>query len=243
MAGAQTIKVRNAKGEWPVQNITPEKARELALFNAKTDALKKAGIGEVVTGIDLSSDDEFVRISNIEIGGDVTDFEIVSDDLKTMQFESFKIIVAEVVINAEVRKYNTAPDPEFQFKVEGINRNYKEHENLFFSITPYQNGYLRIFLFEDDGRGELIYPDNLELDLLHTKDKAVDFPMNREYQYRLVGTDQTKSRENNRLLFVFLKNKIRFTEQDVNLHSVLHWLAKIEPDKRMTSFVQFSISK
>ena len=241
---SQTIPVKEAKGQWPVQNITPEKAMELALFNAKLDALRQAKVSETLRNFtELIGDDQYLEISDLEIGGDVTEFEILSQDLNTEAHGSFKIIMAEVIINAKVAKYTTSRDPEFQFKVDGIAPVYKENDNLSFTVTPYQNGYLRIFLFEDDGTGSIVYPDEIEPDKLQAENVSISFPLNEEYLYRLTKNDKAKNRENNRMLFVFLKSNIRYTEKEIGLHSVLNWIARIAPDKRTEKFYQFTVTR
>lgn len=217
---------------------------ELALFNAKLDALRKAKVSEKVTSVtELIGDDQYLEISDLEIGGDVIEFEILSRDLRTEAHGSFKIIMAEVIINAKVAKYTTSRDPEFQFKVDGVAPVYKENDNLSFAVTPYQSGYLRIFLFEDDGTGSIVYPDEIEPDRLQAKDATVSFPLNDEYLYRLTKQDKAKSRENNRMLFVLLKNNVRYAEKEIGLHSVLNWLARIAPDKRTEKFYQFTVAR
>ncbi|MDR1919945.1 MAG: DUF4384 domain-containing protein [Tannerellaceae bacterium] len=242
---AQTpIAVKEAKGECFIVNISPEKAKETALFYAKLDALKKAGIPEDITGMFNYNGEQFLEISNIEIGGNVTDFEIVSSDINVLQAGPSKIMVAEVLINASVLKYEKARDLSFQFKVQGIRDSYRENDNLSFSVTPYQNGYLRIFLFEEDGLGEQIYPDNLlEPDLLFSREGTINFPLNDAYRYQLVKTDRSKSKETNRMLFVYLKDNIRFIEKEVTLQVVLNWVAKISPERRTEMFYQFTINR
>jgi hypothetical protein len=243
-----TIRVKEAKGECPIVNISPEKAKETALFYAKADALKKAGIPEYITAIEtLLADDkggqQFKAVSNIELGGSVINFEIMKDDIEVMQVGPSKIMVATVLINAEVLKYNKTRDPAFQFKVDGIEAYYKEKQNLEFLFTPYKQGYLRIFLFEEDESGAQIFPDEaIELDRVFIANKPIAFPTNGTYSYRLFRTDNKKAYEMNKIIFIFLKDDVQFLERDVTLQSVLNWIAKISPDQRTEMFYQFAIT-
>lgn len=240
----QTIRIKNAVGTCVIANISPEKAKETALFNAKLDALRKAGIAENII-VDITQMGEvFLETSNLEIGGGITDFDFVGDDIKLLEEGGAKLLVAEVVINATVIKYDKESDPSFRIQVKGIKSAYREKETLTFSVTPYQNGYLRIFLFEEDGTGEQLYPDKeKEPDMLFSKDGTIKFPLNSQYYYRLEKSDKTKTREVNRILFLFFKDEIHFAENRITLQAVSNWKTKISPDRRTQVFTEFAIEK
>jgi hypothetical protein len=112
------------------------------------------------------------------------------------------------------------------------------------STLDAQNGYLRIFLFEEDGTGDQLYPDrDKEPDMLFSKDGTVKFPLNGQYYYRLEKSDKTKTREINRILFLFLKDDIRFSENRITLQAVSNWKARISPDRRTQVFTEFAIER
>jgi len=238
----QTIQVKNVVGTCIIANITPEKAKEIALFNAKIEALKLAGIPENVLAEITQMGEIFLETSNVEIGGGVTGYDIVSEDINIIQEGRSKVMVAEVVINANVIKYNKEKDLSFQIQVQGIKSAYRDKETLSFAVTPFQNGFLRIFLFEEDGTGEQLYPDkDLEPDMLFSQNGTIRFPVNNHYYYVLEKTDKTKIKETNRILFVFLKDNVRFTENHITWQSVSNWTAKISPDRRTQLFREFTI--
>ena len=240
----QTMRVTNATGTCVIANITPEKAKETALFNAKTEALKKAGIPENLLAEVTQMGEIFLEISNIEIGGGVTGYDIVSEDIKIVPEGNAKILISEIVINANVVKYNKERDPNFQLQVQGLKKAYKEKEALSFSVTPYQNGYLRIFLFEEDGAGEQLYPDKtIEPDKLFSQNVTVKFPMNDQYLYLLAKTDKSKQLEVNRILFLYTKDNAHFTGNTITLQTVLNWKAGIAPDRRTQVFHEFLIEQ
>ncbi|MDR1556125.1 MAG: DUF4384 domain-containing protein [Tannerellaceae bacterium] len=244
-AGAQqTVHIKNAVGTCVIANISPEKAKETALFNARLDALRKAGIAENLI-VDITQMGEvFLETSNLEIGGSITGFDLVSDDVKFIEEGGAKVLIAEVVINATVIKYDKESDPSFRIQVQGIKSAYREKETLTFSVTPYQNGYLRIFLFEEDGTGDQLYPDKeKEPDMLLSKDGTIKFPLNGQYYYRLEKSDRTKAKEINRILFLFLKDDIHFAENHISLQAVSNWKAKISPDRRTQVFTEFAIER
>ncbi|MDR1356576.1 MAG: DUF4384 domain-containing protein [Tannerellaceae bacterium] len=240
----QTLSVNNVAGTCVIANISPEKAKETALFNAKIEALRQAGIPENVLAEVTQMGEIFLETSNIEVGGGVTGYEIVSDDVKVIREGRATVMVAEVVINATVMKYSRERDPSFQLQVDGIKSAYREKETLSFSVTPHQNGYLRIFLFEEDGSGSQIYPDSkIEPDMLFSQNGTIKFPLNSLYYYVLEKTDKTKSKEINRILFLFLKDNIRFADRYITLQSVTNWKSNISPDRRTQVFREFVIER
>jgi len=141
-------------------------------------------------------------------------------------------------------KYNRERDHSFQIQVQGIKSAYREKETFTFSVTPFQNGYLRIFLFEEDGAGDQLYPDStLEPDRLFQQNETVRFPANDHYNYVLAKTDKAKYREINRILFLFLKDNIHFVGKEITLQSILTWKAGISPDRRTQEFREFTIER
>ena len=236
----QNISVKNATGSCFIANISPEQAMKEALFNAKVDALRQAGIPENMLANVTRMGETFLETSTAEIGGGVTGYEIVSDSIRIITPEGGKqILVVDIVINADVIKYDKEKDPAFQLQVRGVKKIYGDDEILSFSVTPYQDGYLRIFLFEEDGTGDQIYPDNkLEPNKLFLQEETIRFPMNDQYNY-VLKADKAKPKEICRMFFVFLKDNIHFTENKINLHSVSNWVAKISPDRRTQDFYEF----
>jgi len=240
----QHIRIKNAVGTCVIANISPERAKENALFSAKIEALRRAGIPENLLANVTQIGDVFVEASDAEIGGDIAGYEIISDNIKTTIDGRSKILTAEVVINADVVKYNKKRDPSFQLQVQGIKNVYKEGQMLSFWVTPYQDGYLRIFLFEENGNGTQLYPDEeIEPDMLFVKNGTIKFPSNDRYYYVLSRTDKTKFREINRILFLFFKDNIRFAGDEITLQSVLNWKAGVSPDKRTQVFHEFTIER
>jgi hypothetical protein len=243
-AAQETEHIKGARGTCIIANISPEQAQETALFNAKIAALMKAKVLERVTAENLQMDEIFLEMSNIEIGGGITEFEIVSRDVRFITEGGIRALVAEVVINATVMKYSRSHDPSFLIQVDGIRSAYHEKETLSFSVTPRQDGYLRIFLFEEDGTGAQLYPDReKEPDALFLKERTVRFPVNGQYYYRLEKSDRTKAKEINRILFLFLKDNVHFTDRHVSLQAVLNWKAGISPDRRTQKLAEFVIER
>jgi len=241
LAQQDIIEIPKAVGTCIIANITPEQAMETALFNAKVDALRKAKILETVDVTNKDIDGIFVQLITNEIKGGVVGYEVVNEDIKIVGEGKSKILTYEVTINANVTKYSQERDPSFQFKTEGIKPSYKDEERVSFWVTPYQNGYLRIFLFEEDGTGQQVYPNDKFLpDRLLLQDETVRFPQNKR-TLTITKTDKTKSKEKNRILFLFLKDNVKFIGSNITLQSVSNWIAGISPDRRTEEFYSFTI--
>jgi hypothetical protein len=244
--GANAQKTNSVKGTGTciVANISPEKARETALAEAMKNALENAGIIVKVSGGTTLVGGVYIETYSTEIEGGITKFNILSDNLRFIEQGGIRVLIAEVEIDATVMMYSRKNDPAFQVRVEGIHTTYRENETLAFSVTPFQDGYLRIFLFEEDGTGSQLFPDrDKEPDALFAKGKEVRFPRNGHYYYRLEKTDRTKNAEINYLLILFLKDDIHFNGNHVTLQDVLTWNAGIPPDRRIHRIDKFVIER
>jgi hypothetical protein len=243
VAAQNIIPVKDVKGECFIVNITPEKAKENAILEAKREALNQAGISTNIYRISSERGDKFVQMSNVEVNGEVAEYELVSDEIKILQAGSSKVMVAEVVINAKVVKYPPIPrDMAFKIKVDGFKDHYDDGDKLTFSVLPYKDGYLRIFLFEEDNSGALIFPDTKnEQNRKFKEEDVITFPISKAINYTLSKADRTKNKETNSMLFVYLKDNINYTGKDTSLESVLGWIARITPDKRTEEYVEFTI--
>jgi hypothetical protein len=230
------IKIKEAKGEWPVTNITPEQALEKALTEAKFDALRQAGVGESVTSIEsmfsTNGDHYYTGAVNLELGGEVVEFNVIDKKIDLVEHDGYESLTAKITINAVVREYKKKRDDSFQVKVEGIEHSYREGDNLTFNVIPYKEGFLKIFFFENDNSGSLLYPNDYEKNRLFEENKKMQFPIAKGFEYILAKLDNKLSVENNLLIFVYTKEDVPFYEENVNVHTVLNWVAKISPDKR-----------
>ncbi|MDR2476038.1 MAG: DUF4384 domain-containing protein [Bacteroidales bacterium] len=236
LVGAQDIKIDRATGEWSISNISPEQAYERALTEAKFEALRLAGIDESINEINslytTQQGQSYTGVSNIELGGEVVDFTILEKKIEQKQAGT-DLLVARVAIKAVVRKYDKKRDPSFLLKVEGIEHAYRNGDKLSFFVTPYGDGFLKIFVFEHNNNGYLLYPNEYEKNRLFQSNTKVKFPLSYGFDYQLEKIDATKISETNLLLFVYTKQDVPFFEKEINFHSVLNWIAKISPDNRV----------
>lgn len=238
----ETIKISSIRSSCVIANITPEQAKEKAIEEGKREALRKAGVAENIVVSDAlysTADAEnmkqvFTSFSSIELSGQVLDYVIVNEERKTDRFGNF---VVELLLDVEVIKYKNQPDPEFDFAIQGVEDFYKAGTKLEFSFLPYQNGYLRIFYFDDALDCDMIYPNAYEKSSVFTAGQKYNFPMNLSIDYTM---EPKKERETNHLVFVFLKKDIPFSD-NISYKNLLTYINGISPDQRVVKYFSFII--
>ncbi|MBK9284788.1 MAG: DUF4384 domain-containing protein [Sphingobacteriaceae bacterium] len=245
----QPVLVKNLKGQSFIEgDISPNQAKLQALNEAKAASLKEAGIIEHVNSYQMlftsqaKNDYSQFFSSDIqsEIQGAVGSYTITGEQI---YLNENKRIVSEVIIDAEVIKYNTKPDPAFTCNIEGIKAHYNNGDNLSFVIKVSADCFLNIFNITDNG-SSLLFPNNYESANELSKLKPYAFPK-AEIEYSL-GNEQKKV-ELNRLLFVFTKTQIPFIKMDkeqiCSTEAIFSWLYAIPPDQRRTEYFTLTIQK
>ncbi len=236
------IKVQ-ATGAWFISNISPEEARAHALAEAKKDALRKAGIEEAVTSmetmISLKSGQDYFEYNELDLRGGISDF-VLLEDSTILEGNLLKKII---VIEASVVKYKNARDAHFVFAVKKIKHHYQEEDSLVFEVEPSADGFLKVFFFEEDGQGDLLFPSSIEPDNFLKSNFKYCFPQNKRMQYTLTKNNYRKLSERNTLIFVYTKTNVPFKEENISYETVSNWIAKINPDSRYERFYGFSIYK
>ncbi len=241
---SQTVRVEGAAGRWPIVNITPEKAGELALGEAKKEALRLGGVEEVVRSTDaLYSRSErsysqlFSSFSTVEMQGAVVDYAIV-DTRQEKDIDGR--FYAVVVIDALVKKYSSRPDPQFVLAVAGLEAGgYKAGDAVRFSVTPAQEGFLKIFLVEDSQKASQLFPNPKEPDRKFAAGARVFFPTNRTIRYTAEKSSAGKV-EHNYLVLVYTKDNIPWSGE-TTYENLLKWINAIEPSGRCVVFEEIII--
>ncbi len=244
-----TIKVSNVKGiAYITGDTSPNQAKNLALNDAKINALKKAGIEENLKSYQLlfntEENSEFTQLFSSEIQseiqGAVQSFEIIKEStIKKSELELY----IEITIDAVVIKYDTKPDITFDTNIENIKSVYNNNEKLTFSILTTQDCYLTIFNINDK-EATLMYPNKFEK-IEQLKNKiSYNFPLGK-VDYFLETDSQTI--ETNRLIFVFTKSNIPFIkineDQISTKEKIFNWIYSIPPDQRKVEFYSFIVRK
>lgn len=247
-----------AKGEWVLsEDISIEKAKEKALFEAKKEAMRIAGVPENVCSVSILSlgngDDQFKEIASelgrISIDGVVIIKEVEYTTVHDERTQLFKMIAS---IKADVVVEQPKSDPEFQLEIKGIkNSSYKENEQLNFQLKPYKDCYIRVFWFTSslDGNGEMIFPyQDFYYDQLFKANQVYTFPLS-DQQFVKTQTmvytiykEKEDLIENNIILIVALKDKIPFTGE-VTYQNVIRWLSKMDPSEKVDVWYPITIVK
>lgn len=246
----RSISVENVKGIAFIEgNISPEKARQNALKQAKINALKRADITENINSYQLlytsQVNDDYTQffsdnvISNIQ--GGITGYSIVRT---RKYFNKDDILVYEVVIDAEVVRYKTYEDPSFDVRVEGINGSYNQNDKLKFTVETTQSCFLTIFNITDT-KALLLYPNSYE----NTRkiSETTSFPL-AEVDYILEIEKNKGETETNRLIFVFTKELFEFIHKNkyniiTGKEKIFSWIFKIPPHLRKVVYETFIIAK
>lgn len=247
-----------AIGEWVLsEDISREKAKEKALFEAKKEAMRIAGVPENVFSVSILSlgngDDQFKEIASelgrISIDGVVIIKEVEYTTVHDERTQLFKMIAS---IKADVVVEQPKSDPEFQLEIKGIkNSSYKENEQLNFQLKPYKDCYIRVFWFTSslDGNGEMIFPyQDFYYDQLFKANQVYTFPLSdpqfvkTQTMVYTIYKEKEDLIENNIILIVALKDKIPFTGE-VTYQNVIRWLSKMDPSEKVDVWYPITIVK
>lgn len=226
----EIVNINNTKGSCTVLNISPEKAKEEAILEAKKNALRRAGIAENINSIDALNtyadnrmiNQTFNSFSFIELSGAIVDWSLVREERTLNEFDNF---VYSVYIDATIIKYATAYDREFALKIEGLKEAYREGEAISFTIQPTKTCFLSLFLLESSDSVSIIYPNQFEPPMELQPAHWYTFPMNTQINY---VANLNNSQESNVVIFIATKNNISFIK-DLNYKNLINWINEIEP--------------
>lgn len=249
LCAQKTINVKDIKGIAYISgDISFNKAKDLALNDAKINALKAAGIAENIQSYQLlfSSQDKneysqfFSSDIQSEIQGAVESFVIKNQTtIKKSEIELY----IEITIDATVIKYDTKPDILFDAFIEGVKAVYNNHDHLVFSIKSSQPCYVTIFNINDT-EATLMYPNSYEKSFSLKATELYNFPLGKvDYQLET----SLKDIETNRLIFVFTKTAIPFIKMDkdqvTTSDAIFSWIYSIMPDQRKVEYRSLVIKK
>lgn len=243
----EVVRVRGAVGRWEVSNdITPKQAEERALFEAKKEALRKAGIMENVWSVfgQVTSDsgNEFAEayssVSMLAINGmvNVTDMN-VSDEWDP----GLKRDVKVVTIDAYVTKDETKEDKSYAIEVFDIAPIYKDQELFECSFKIHgTDSYLKFFWFGEDGAA-IVYPNEEEGNQLFKAGTRYHFPVTTKIDMVMEKADKSKDVEKVNIIVVATKQDYPYLG-DTDYQSILTWIYNLPADQR-TLFYTLTLIK
>lgn len=234
--------LKSVRGEYSVileySDVTGREATQLA-----REAAKRKAIEEVCgTRINIwdqmessSAGDVFNSLSINQIDGEIVDFEVIEEGHRQSSTRSSETIFY-CTANVKVKK-GVEPDPDFYIAVDGLKSVYYAGESLLFSVMPYRDCYMKIFLLEDDKTGYLLYPNEYDMVNIMPANQIFDIVDSPYYQIKMVKSNNKKI-EVNRLVFVFTKTERPFNERETSRAEIEKWIAKIPNDQK---FIHFAI--
>ena len=236
--------VKNVKGVATIANITPEEARNKAIEQAKSEALRIAGAEEWVQSFDSLEkreeskrfDEFFHSLTSVQSMGSVVEWKVVSEEKK---IDEFRNLVYEVTIDATVKLYKTRPDPEFHLSIKGIKTAYRNLEKMNFEINPAKGGFLKIFLLDDSRNISILYPNEYEKAAELLSHQTYNFPQNPKFNYE-VYTEKTD--ETNYLFLVYTKKDIPYKGGD-SFSNFIEYVYTMEPAERFVGVEMVKIYK
>ncbi len=237
----KTTTVKSVRGEYSVvleyADITGREALQLAREDAKRKALEQVCGSRVNIWDQIetsSGGDSYNSLSINQIDGEIVEFEIIDEghiQSSVRAQETIFFCVADVKV-----KKGIAQDPDFYAAVNGLKSVYYEGEPLLFDVTPYRNCYMKIFLFEDDKVGYMLYPNSMDGPKeIQANDK---FDMAKAPYEFILEKSTDRARETNRLVFVFTKTERPFNSEVTSRAEIEEWIAKIPNDQK---YLHFSI--
>ena len=161
-AYAQESEWVTAEGMAPIENVTKNEARKMAIDNARREALEK------VVGVNILSE---TMVINYNVAGDVVrtiphgkviGLEILKEDVELIppnKIGEAPFLAYKVKVRAEVVKEKGRSDAFFRLDA-GINRTvFKEGDLIQIKVTPSKDCYLSIFNILEDESVTILFPN------------------------------------------------------------------------------------
>lgn len=237
--------VRDVRGEFSLvlelSDITGREAVQLAREDAKRKALERVCGSRVSIWNYMetsSAGDSFNSLGINQVDGEIVEFEIVREGTVQSESRSSEMIFY-CIANVKVKK-GIDPDPDFYAAVNGLKSVYYSGEALQFSVMPYRDCYMKIFLMENDELGYMLYPNEYDRASLLTAEKKFDIAEEPYYQFELYKTSSAP-KEINRVVFVFTKTERPFNEQETSRAEIERWMAGIPNDQKYLHFAVIEI--
>lgn len=222
-------------------NSSLMEVKQMALNNAKIEALKNAGIVEHINAYSdyfrSESDNKMEELFTSDVLSNIRGFVKNINELDFQQeFTPEKQIKVRLTISCTVVEYESPKDLEFDIWVTGIRPNYKVGDSLNFSIQPTKDCYVKAFIFTPSEAFQL-FPNVVEMSQLFKAMQVSEFPVSAG-KYELDAGGGAK--ELNRLVLVFMKRNIPYASE-VAYEKITEWIMSIPPDERVIKPFSFDV--
>lgn len=237
--------LRAVRGEYSVvlelSDITGREAMQLAREDAKRKAIEKV-CGTRINIWDQmessSAGDVFNSLSINQTDGEIIEFDIKDEGHKQNEVRPSETVFY-CIADVKVKK-GLKPDPTFIMDVSGLKSVYYEGESLLFEITPYKNCYMKMFLFEDEEKGYMLYPNMYDESKELIAERTYDISESPYYEFVLEKSSNL-AKEVNRLVFVFTKTERTFNSRETSREEIEKWIAKIPNNEKYLHFAVIEI--
>ncbi len=242
-----------------IENITPEKAKEIAIEKACKRAIEfYSGIeisGRVV-GIQAENQDEilinnFSSIIQQTSQGIITEKEILKDEIISKENQLLKV----VTIKLKVEKQKGKKDPSFQITAN-LNREYfKDGEEMELSVKSSKDCYLTILNICSNDSVYVLFPNNYRKDNFVKSGENFKLPNAEDKKIGLyfpVNLLPNKSKDAEMIKVIATKQKIDFSSvysfsaygtYQTALTDLQKWLLKIPRNEIEEIDLQYFIGK
>ncbi len=237
--------LKSVTGEYSVilqySEISGREAMQKARENAKRKAL------EEVCGIRIniwdkmensSAGDVFNSLSINQIDGEIIEFDVIEEGHRQSSARSSETIFY-CIANIKVKK-GIEPDPQFYMSINGLKSVYYSGEPLLFNIMPYHDCYMKIFLFEDEKKGYLLYPNEYDIGKKLQANELLDISDSPYYEYE-IQKNNSLEKEINQLVFVFTKTERPFNALETSRAEIEKWMAQIPNNQKYLYFSTIEI--
>jgi hypothetical protein len=240
----ETRAVEGIKGEWIISNdITPIQARANAIDQAKAEALRAAGVAEYVaessvlykTEKDKKLEDIHKSVTSVDVSGEISGFQVIKEEKKLNEVGN---LTYEVWINATVVLHKSSKDPGFNVSVKGIQDSYRSPEELFFEMIPAKEGFLNIFILDDD-ESLLLYPNKFEKREKFAGGETYKFPRSRALDYEVSAEE---GMEVNYLILLYTKTEVPFLKEATS-ENIMQFIAGIDPAEKCVKSYSILVRK
>ena len=240
----KVTRVKKIRGEYHMtvdMDISAKAATQFALEEAQKNALIEV-CGSKMNAWDMAESsaagESFNSLNVIQVDGEIVDYEIVEQGQITNPIRE-KELIFYCVINASVKK-GLEQDPNFKATIKGLKASYVSGAELKFSIVPYREAYVKVFIFESAELGLRISPNAYEEPFKMNPNKEYAFPTN-DYSYYPITTDQNI--ETDRLVFVFTKTEYPYYAETTSRKEIESWIASIPNDQKFVYYTAINILK
>ena len=221
-----------------------DQVKQKAIYDAKVNALKKAGISENISSYSdyfrSETEDKMEELFTSDIlsniNGTVKNIEVLEEKAGFTPEMQMKV---DVTISCTVIKYKTKKDKGFSAWVEGFKPVYKVGDGLTFTVKSTVDCYMRAFVFTDESY--ILIPNEVEKSFLLQAHTVYTFP-NADLMdpYEMYIENAKKKRETNRMVILLLKNDYYYTGP-VEYKQITDWIMSIPPDERLIESFAFDI--